>query len=275
MAGDNSMSVGGGNFLVLLYLKNILYLGRYIIISMKSILLLLVSLASFIGQNYAQSAEGEKLGEDIKLWLKPGEHKVELMSIKSTVNPRLLELTSKILKAGQKNATWIRDSMATTTDSAVIFEKFGLTRAEYEEYLILNVPNKKQELVKAGDETLVIKYKKNTLTFRGSGRLKMLDSLKFNIVLNEPIYNGKELEFTNKSGAADTSNPFNSPWTGYHYSYETVEDLGTDVADMSATTISFDIGQLQSNGKIVLMFMLYKVENGKPVQNATAICLFE
>ncbi|HEX6430598.1 MAG TPA: hypothetical protein VF008_23060, partial [Niastella sp.] len=205
-----------------------------------------------------------------------GEHAVALMSIKTTVDPRAMELTTKMLKAAEKNAAWIKDSMATATDSAVIFGKFGLTKAEYYEYVALSDPdNKKTELVKTGDEKLVIKRKKNTLTFRGTGRLKVFDSLKFNIVLNEPIFKGKELEFVNKSGAADSNNPFKSPWTGYHYSYEYVDDLGTDVSDMSATTISFDIGQLQSNGKIILMFMLYQVENGKPVQNATAICLFD
>jgi hypothetical protein len=242
------------------------------LISMKSIALLLVSLASFFTHAYSQSAPGQDFGTDIRSWLKEGEHTVELMSIKTSVNPRMTELTSKILQAGQKNAAWIRDSMATTTDSAVIFAKFGLTKAEYEEYIALNNVQPKQELVKTGDEKLVIKQKKNTLTFKGTGRLKVLDSLKFNVVLNEPIYNGKELEFSNKSGAAGSSNPFNSAWTGYHYSYEYVDDLGTDVSDMSATTISFDIGQLQSNGKIILMFMLYKVENGKPVNNATLIC---
>jgi hypothetical protein len=242
---------------------------------MRSSALLLVSLASFIANGYSQFAQGQDFGADIRSWLKEGEHTVELMSIKTAVNPRMTELTSKILQAGQKNAAWIRDSMATTTDSAVIFAKFGLTKAEYEEYIALNNVKSKQELVKTGDEKLVIKQKKNTLTFKGTGRLKVLDSLKFNIVLNEPIYTGKELEFSNKSGAADSSNPFNSAWTGYHYSYEYVDDLGTDVSDMSATTISFDIGQLQSNGKIILMFMLYKVENGKPVNNATLICQFD
>jgi hypothetical protein len=243
---------------------------------MKSILLLLICLASFIGQSIGQSAEAQEFGEDIKSWLKEGEHTVALMSIKTSVDPREMELTSKMLKAAGKNTAWIRDSMATVTDSSVIFEKFGLTKTEYYEYIALNNPdNKKTELVKTGDEKLVIKKKKNTLTFRGTGRLKVLDSLKFNIVLNEPIYNGKEIEFGNRSGSADNNNPFNSPWTGYHYSYEYVEDLGNDVSDMSATTISFDIGQLKSNGKIVLMFMLYQVENGKPVQTATAICLFE
>ena len=242
---------------------------------MKNIALVLICLAAFIASGYCQQAPAQDFGEDIRSWLKEGEHKVELMSIKTSVDPRMMELTSKILKAGEKNAAWIRDSMALVTDSAVIFEKFGLTKAEYEEYIALNNVKQKQELVKTGDEKLVIKKKKTTLTFHGTGRLSVLDSLKFNIVLNEPIFTGKELEFGNKSGAADSNNPFNSPWTGYHYSFEYVDDLGTDVSDMSATTISFDIGQLQSNGKVILMFMVYKVENGKPVKNATLICMFD
>jgi len=243
---------------------------------MKSIVLLLICLPFFTEGVYCQYNGGQEFGEDIKTWLKEGEHKVELMGVKSTVNPRMMELTSKIMKAAEKNAAWIKDSMATATDSTVMFQKFGLTKTEYYEYLALNnTDTKKQEWVKTGDEKLVIKRKKNTLTFQGTGQLKVLDSLKFNILLNEPIYGGKEIEFAHKSESADNSNPFNSPWTGYHYSYENVEDIGTSVSDMSATTISFDIGQLKSNGKIILLFMLYQVQTGKLVNKATLFCQFD
>ncbi|OQP66659.1 hypothetical protein [Niastella populi] len=241
---------------------------------MRSILLLLFAFFCSIGKGFCQAGEGQAFGEDIKEWLKPGEHKVELMGIKSTTNPREMELTSKIMKAAQKNAAWIRDSMEKVSDSAIIYEKFGLTRAEYYEYINMDDTQKKQELVKTGDEKLVIKRKKNTLTFKGTGRLKALDSLKFNVVLNEPIYNGKELEFSNRSGAEDDKNPFKSPWTGYHYTYEALDDIEADMEHYSATTITFDIGRLKS-GKSVIMFMLMKVKDGKPVQSATAICLFE
>lgn len=259
----------------LLCKKCILSWGLYII-SMRSILLLLVSLASIICQSYAQSAEGEQFGEDIKLWLKPGEHKVELMSIKPGVNARQVELSGKVMKAMQKNGAWVRDSLATVTDSTIIYEKFGLTKAEFEEYFFAaETSEQKQELIKTGDETLVIKRKRNTLTFRGTGRLKVLDSLTFNVQLNEPIYNGKELEFGNKSGSEDDNNPFKSPWSGYHYSYEDLGDiLDSDPQHLIVTKISFDIGQLK-NGKTILLFMLMRINNGKPVQNATAICLFE
>lgn len=242
-------------------------------ISMKSTALLLVSLALFIVNGFAQSSEGLAFGDDIKQWLKPGDHKVELMGIKSTVNPREMELTSKILKTAEKNAAWIRDSMDKVTDSAIIFEKFGITRAEYYEFANMDGSGKKQELVKTGDETLVIKLKKNTLTFKGTGRLKALDSLKFNLVLNEPIYNGKELEFTSKSGAEDSNNPFKSPWMGYHYSFEELDEIEADMQHFSSTKITFDVGKLQS-GKSVIMYSLLKVKNGKPIQNATVICLF-
>lgn len=241
---------------------------------MRSIILLLAAVFCFIGKGYCQAEEGGAFGEDIKQWLKPGGHKVELMSIKSTVDPRQMELTSKIMKAAQKNATWIRDSMDKVTDSAIIYAKFGLTRAEYYEYINMDDTQKKQELVKTGDETLVIKRKKNTLTFKGTGRLKALDSLKFNVVLNEPIYNGKELEFSAKSGAEDDKNPFKSPWTGYHYTYEALDEIEADMEHFSSTKITFDVGRLTS-GKSVIMFSLLKVKDGKPIQTSTAICLFD
>src|SRR5436190_9446724 len=114
---------------------------------MKSILLSLIILVSLIGQNYGQSAEGQEFGEDIMLWLKPGEHKVELMSIKPIVNNRQVELSGKVMKAMQKNGAWVRDSLATVTDSTIIYEKFGLTKAEFEEYFYATeTSEQKQEL---------------------------------------------------------------------------------------------------------------------------------
>lgn len=241
---------------------------------MRITILFLAAMACFTGKAYCQAEAGLEFGEDIKQWLKVGVHKVELMSIRSTADSRQMALTTKIMKAAQKNAAWIRDSMDKVTDSAIIYEKFGLTRAEYYEYIGMDENQKKQELVKTGDETLVIKRKRNTLTFKGTGRLKALDSLRFNMVLNEPIYNGKELEFVNRSGAEDDQNPFKSPWSGYHYNYEALDDIEADMEHFSSTKISFDVGRLAS-GKSIIMFMLMRVKDGKPVQTATAICLFE
>lgn len=178
----------------------------------------------------------------------------------------------------EKNAAWVRDSLSTVTDSTVLLEKLGITQAEFDEYMLGSETKASPELVKTGDETLVVKRKKNTLTFKGTGRLKALDSLRYNTVLNTPIYNGKEIEFENKSGGEDTNNPFKSPWTGYHYSFVDLGDVinsHPDAATANATNITFDIGKLQNDGKTVLMFMLFKTVGGKLAQSETIICLFQ
>jgi len=245
-------------------------------LSMKSTTLILFTLVFFIGRCYSQSADGQEFGEDITSWLKPGEHKVDLMSVKQTVTPRQVELSNKVRQAMQKNASWVRDSLAHVTDSSIIYEKFGLTKAEFDEYLLSGETKATPELVKTGEETLVIKRKKNTLTFKGTGRLKILDSLKYNVELHEPIYNGKDLEFSNKSGVDNSDNPFKSPWVGYHYSYEDYGDItDNDPNNLTASTMTFDVGQIKNNGKTILMFMLMKFVNGKMVQTATAICMFQ
>jgi len=93
-------------------------------------------------------------------------------------------------------------------------------------------------------------------------------------VLNAAIYNDKQIDFANKSGSEDANNPFKSPWVGYHYEYEDGGDyLPTDAAGMSATKITFDIGQIKNTNKIVLMFMSMKIDNGKPVQTVNLICM--
>jgi hypothetical protein len=242
---------------------------------MKSISLILVTLVLGISRSYCQSAERQEFGEDIKAWLKAGEYKADLMSIKQTVTPRQVELSNKVRQAMQKNAAWVRDSLAHVTDSTIIYEKFGLTKAEFDEYMFSGETKATPELVKTGDETLVIKRKKNNLIFEGTGRLKVLDSIKYNITLNEPLYNGKELDFSNKSGVDNSDNPFKSPWAGYHFSYEDYGDvMATDANNLTATTITFDVGKIKNSGKTIIMFMLMKFVNGKMVQTATAICMF-
>ncbi|WP_205512135.1 hypothetical protein [Longitalea arenae] len=242
---------------------------------MKTIAFLLLALAAFAGKSFCQSAEAAEFGEDIKSWLKTGEHKVDVMSIKNTITPRQTELSNKVRQAMQKNAAWVRDSLAFVTDSTILYEKFGLTKQEFDEYMLGGEAKPTPELVKTGDETLVIKRKRNSLTFKGTGRLSALDSLTYNLVLNEPLYNGKELDFSNKSGAEDSNNPFKTPWKGYHYTFEDYGDvLNDDARNLTATTITFDIGRLQT-GKTIIMFMLMKFVNGKMMQNAIAIGMFE
>lgn len=242
---------------------------------MKFIALALVALAAFAGKGFCQSAEGQEFGDDIKVWLKPGEYKVDVMSIKNTVTARQTELSNKVRKAMQENAAWIRDSLAHVTDSTIIYAKFGLTKQEFNEYMLSGETKPTPELVKTSDETLEIKRKRNSLTFKGTGRLSALDSLTYNLVLNEPIYNGKKLDFSNESGAKDSNNPFKTPWKGYHYTFEDYGNiLDDDAKNLTATTITFDIGHLET-GKTIIMFMLMKFVDGKLVQNAIAIGMFE
>jgi len=242
---------------------------------MKSITLILVTLMCFIIKGYSQQAAGQEFGEDIKSWLKLGEHKVDIMSVKQSITPRQIELSNKVRQAMAKNAAWVRDSLPNVTDSSIIYEKFGLTKAEFDEYLLSGEKKATPELVKTGEETLVITRKKNSLVFQGSGKLKVLDSIKFNTALKEPLYNSKELELKNKSGVDHSDNPFKSPWNGYHFSYEHYDEMmDNDPKNLTAQTITFDVGQIKDSGNTILMFMLMNFENGKVVQTSNVICLF-
>jgi len=122
---------------------------------------------------YCQSGE-----DDVQTWLKPGKHATELMGIKSKITARQIELSGKVMKAMQKNAAWFRDSAATVTDSTQFYEKVGLTKDEFEEYTIISDPKSKQpELIKTDDETLVIKRKRNSISFESTDKLKDLKRL--------------------------------------------------------------------------------------------------
>lgn len=216
--------------------------------------------------------------EDLPIWLKPGKHIADIMSIKSKITPRQIELSGKVIKAMKANAAWFRDSAENVSDSNVIYEKFGLTKTEFEEYSAMADPKSKApELVKAGEEALLIKQKGNVYSFQGADKLKNLDLLQFDITKNSAAYNGKELVFSNPAGSEDENNPFKSPWHGYHYSFEDEEaELDpSDVSHLTSTKYSFDIGQLKSNGKTIIMFMAMKIKNGAPVQKLITMCMFD
>jgi hypothetical protein len=216
--------------------------------------------------------------DDLPVWLKPGKHMADIMNIKSRITPRQIELSGKVIKAMKVNAGWFRDSAENVTDSNVIYEKFGLTKAEFEEYSAMgDAKSKAPELIKTGEEALQIRQKGNVFSFQGAGRLKSLDSLQFDVTKNVAVYNGKEMAFSNTAGSDDDNNPFKSPWHGYHYSFENEEaELDpSDVSLLTTTKYSFDIGQLKSNGKTIIMFMAMKIKNGAPVQKLMTICMYE
>jgi hypothetical protein len=118
---------------------------------MKIIVLAFIVAVAGIGRGYCQSAGTGDPANDIQAWLQPGKHATDIMSIKSSVSARQVELSGKVMQAMKKNATWIRDSSASVADSAIIYEKFGLTKAEFEEYARNSDPKQKTpELVKSG-----------------------------------------------------------------------------------------------------------------------------
>jgi len=238
---------------------------------MRTITLTTFFVSFFCVFGYCQSEQ------DIEQWLQPGKRTADIMSIKSNISARQLELSGKVTRAMKKNEAWFRDSLATAKlDSALIYEKFGLTREEFDEYSEMeDTKAKKPELIKTGEATLIIKRKKNTLSFQGEGSLKALDSLKFNISLNVALYNGKQVTFSNKSGSDNEDNPFKSPWVGYHYTYDDAAGSDVDLEKMNLTSVSFDIGHIHNTNKVVVMFMAMRIENGKAVQKSTAICMFE
>jgi hypothetical protein len=253
-------------------------LGDILIISMKIYPLTLFLVAFLAIGAYCQTSIAHEPAEDLPMWLKPGKHMADIMNIKSKITPRQIELSGKVIKAMKANAAWFRDSAENVSDSNVIYEKFGLTKAEFEEYSAMSDPKSKApELIKSGEEELLIKQKGNIFSFQGAARLKNLDLLQFDITKNVALYNGKELVFSNPAGSEDENNPFKSPWHGYHYSFEDSEtELDPlDASHLTATRYSFDIGQLKSNGKTIIMFMAMKINNGAPVQKLITMCMFE
>lgn len=243
---------------------------------MKTFTALTICLVYLMSRANAQSPTA-----DIKAWLKPGEHVVALIGkAPDRSTPREKQLLGKAAQGAREHLAWFRDSLSTITDLTAYHDKFGLTEEEFREYLQI-AERQKQDTVTAitGHDTLKISDKGNILSFKGSGKLKPLDSLTVNLSNNTVFYGHFQLTYTPLKKGKQENSALKTFGAGYEYAYEDYGNLDPAKAmnprDMNMTSFKLQLGRNKETGETFLNFMAMKYVKGMPQLMIITPCKFQ
>ncbi|WP_315823483.1 hypothetical protein [Paraflavitalea speifideaquila] len=241
---------------------------------MTQYLTLLISLLTLTA-GYAQTAD-----KDLPTLLKPGKHTASIISMSPpTQTPRQNELLAKVMKAMQKNMQWFKDSLALVTDMNAYYNKFGLTKEEFEEYLAMSGEKPTMNSAITAQDTLELTHTNHLISFKGQGRLKALDSLHIDLQKNTAVFRGQDIPYDKFRQMPATNNPFKSSLSGHLYKFEANGAVDSqkpaDLKNYSVSNYSVMIGKMDSNGKTAILVMIMQMDNGKMVRNIILPCILD
>lgn len=222
------------------------------------------------------------LKEDIVLLLPEGEYQVAIMD-KVEMDPKSQLLMQKLQAAVEKNPEWfVEQQQKMKSGEPIPYNKrLGLTKAEYEEFMNLSKNPNSMRMTKSGSEAVVIKYVQDKLTFKGSGRLKVLDKLTIN--LQDLTAQLGEIEFSEPEEVSvnTADNGLRSKWKGFTWRFEKAnkeqEEIKeiSDYQDLQMKLYKVTIGQLETTGKTYIEIKGSEVENGQRTVNFQIPLIFQ
>jgi hypothetical protein len=202
---------------------------------------------------------------DIPVLLKPGKYTVDIMdSVVQT--PRQRELNAKFRVAIQEHYSWFVDYANSIPGGQPLpyHINMGLTIGEYDEFL---AAAENPQVIASATETLTITKKDTLLHFDGTGRLSVLDSVKFYLTNNSATVLGFLVSYSDTIKVKSEKNPLKSKWSGYSYLLEFPKDIKPgeykNLANLKYTRFKIVIGQLEKTGKTYLEYTGLKVSNGE------------
>lgn len=189
-------------------------------------------------------------------------------SIKSS--PRNKELSIKLQEAIQQNMEWFKDYVKTQKEGEPMdyHPKLGLTESEYAE---LKVSMETVELVPVDAGLLEIFRNNNLLTFKGEGKLELLNHVTVNTTKNEITFGKYTMQISDSTSINEGKNPYISPRKGYEWTYSDPADITTvdfsKLGSLNVTSLELDICRVSTSGKTFLKFKGVQVLNGVKTMN--------
>lgn len=260
---------------------------------MKRAFTLVSLLICFARLGYAQTSDNQTSGKvsasqdsavmDLLSYLRPGIQVAALIGPGGTaLIERKQEILTKVAIAMNQNAGWFRDSLKYAMNSGLdaYHEKYGLTEEEYAIYKHLREhPADENDIVVTGHDTLEITRNDSICSFRGTGELRVLDSLQIDLVHNIAMYKGFHLGWSGKIEASDNNNPLKSEWSGNEYACAFSPDMLRKAKNnpraLTGAEFSLRIGRLKNSGKTFLFFMGEQYVQGRQVLDIAVPCMFE
>lgn len=167
-------------------------------------------------------------------------------------NPKQAELMEKVKQGVQKNYDWFVDYSKEHTDVKPLpyHVNFGVTEAEYKEMLS---GMKNIEQTSSGTESVTILKEGNKITFKNSGKLKILEAVSFDLTTNTVKLGNSVLQFDTNTDVTSDDNALKSKWKGFNWKLEEPNDLDPgqfkDLENLTVKLYKVTLGRLDKNGK--------------------------
>jgi hypothetical protein len=245
---------------------------------MKSILKIL--LITLVIAGCKQSPRSEKLTydvtKDIPNILKAGKHEAHIMDgVK--LPPGVAEIQTKIQASIRKNYDWFVAYMAESKGQPLAYhENFGVTKEEYEKCMegLKNV-----EVISTGRESLTIFQSGNIFSFKGTGRLNLLDSVRIDMNEKKVFYNKFTMPFEDTVRVSDEKNGLKSKWFGYSFLFSDPEDTDMsalkDLPNLNMTRFQLVVGRIEKDDRTLMDFNAVRVVNGQRTWETRLPVVFE
>jgi len=199
--------------------------------------------------------------------LKPGKHIASIAtSDYQSSTPRLDTISMKVQYFMGQHETWFRDSMPFIADLTPYHSKFNLTKEEFNDYLKF-----RNNVKKYIQDSLEIIKKGNLLTFKGMGKLKMLDSLIIDLSKNKAVYKGYAMKFVKKIEVPGVSNLWNTPGYSFEYAFEDgpakLPESISVLQQTSKTMVGLYIGKNKERNKTSFFLTANRFDKGSLTMN--------
>lgn len=200
---------------------------------------------------------------EIKSCFKDGQTEVQILD--SIVQPeRLTELSMKFMTSVQDNYKWFLKYQEKHPEKPMPFHKnFGITEAEYKEIQQLS-----GKTILKSSSTVLVNFivTDSIIAFEAPEELAILNFISIDINKSEIKFNDYLLTEAKNVEVHSTDNAFESPWKGkkWEFTYpENIESVNfSDLENLSVKIYQITIGQLKSDGSVVMILKGQEVESG-------------
>ncbi len=231
---------------------------------------------SFIGLTNYTLSQSTQISLKLSDLLKDGEHQVSIMdSIKETARQK--ELLKKFFAAADRNMKWFTNYMNASPEGQMppYNKKLGVSKSEYQE--IKNF-NDNPELICTDTEDLTIYKKQNIITFKGTGRLKIFDSLQIDIIKNTAQFKNYELKYLDTIYVSKKKTGLKNSYLGAFYYFEQHDENGIlgikQFQFFNKKTFRLIIAHIANSDNTFMKLAGYINQNGEKIYNLNLPLVF-
>ena len=191
-----------------------------------------------------------------------------LDSVKTT--PRQEELTFAFQRAYQEKMDIFNSyfEKVRNNEEASFPENDHLTETDFKEYMDFaeNIV-----LIPSTTEKVEVIYSKDNVTFKSSGKLEILNYIRYNSSSNEFEIENYKLSFRDSTNVTNKNNALQESWNGYIWEFVDPKDIEMPtqetIGQISIKQYKITLGTLEQSGKIFMILKGQEYHKGQPVVN--------